>query len=303
MKTANFFCFLCVSIMFFSACGNRLSEKKTIAILSDFYLYNELPHKLGYTQKDSISLYRSLFAKHNISQEQFDKTMQYYIERPKKMKYLYDQIDSSLQRQINFYAQAIEEEELANNVWWGKLNFDIDSVQIPENLRFHLPIDTLGNYTLKVNVTLAENDSTKLPQMVGYFLSRIEKHERDTINRKTITFYKSEKPAEYMLSFSIQDTTVNAFEGYWLSVENDTIPVRQHIKLEKLRVLYNNDSTKTISADVLRPTRTLSIDKETKDSKNIRPAKKEDIKKPQSPRRLLERQSLQPVEELRIDKQ
>ena len=303
MKTARFFCFLCVTIMFFSACSNRLSEKKTIAILSDFYLYNELPNKLGYAQKDSVSLYLSLFDKHGVSQKQFDRTMEYYIKHPKKMNELYAQLDSIARKEVDFYAQAVEDCEMANNLWFGHLSFSIDSVQIPDKISFHLPIDSLGNYTMKVNVAIPENDSTKLPQMVGYFLSRIENHKRDTINRKTVTFYKSEKPLEYVLKFSIQDTTVNAFEGYWLSVENDTIPVRQHIKLEKLRVLYNNDSTKTISADVLRPTRTLSIDKEAKDSKNIRPAKKEETKKPQSPKRLLERQSLQPAEELRIDKQ
>ncbi|MDR2802546.1 MAG: DUF4296 domain-containing protein [Prevotellaceae bacterium] len=249
MKTKIHLLLLLLFAFLLAACS-RLSEKKTIAVLTDFYLYQSLPNELPADGRDSVSLALSLFEKHHVSQEQFDATLQYYASHPKKMKDLYGKIKIRMQEYIDAYEKEIEEKELAQNRWNGASQIVIDSVQLPRTKFFFLPVKASGNYTLKAIVTLFDNDSTQQPEMTGYFLAGVDSLPRDTINRKTLLFARTNNAQTYTLSFSVQDTAVYAFEGYWLHVKRDTAPVSQHITMEKLRILYNNDSTKTIASDL-----------------------------------------------------
>lgn len=229
-----------------AACG-RLSEKKAVALLADFYLYQNLPNELPAPVRDSVSLALSLMEKHRVSQEQFDATLQYYASHPKKMQALYEKIKLRIQAHIGEYEMIIEEKELAQNRWKGASQIVIDSVQRPRTKFFFVPVKTPGTYTLKAVVTLPDNDSTQQPEMTGYFLAGVGSLPHDTVNRKSLPFAKTNNAQTYTLSFSVQDTAVYAFEGYWLHVKRDTAPVFQHITMEKLRILYNNDSTKTVA--------------------------------------------------------
>lgn len=235
--------------LFMASCG-RLSEKKTIALLTDFYLYQNLPDELPAEARDSVSLALSLLEKHGVSQAQFDATLQYYAAHPKKMKDLYEKMKGRMQESIDAYGNIIEEQELAQNRWRGASRITIDSVQPPRTKFFFLPVKAAGNYTLKAVVTLADNDATQQAGMTGYFLAGIDSLPRDTVNRKSLLFAKTNTPQTYTLSFSVQDTAVYAFEGYFLHVKRDTAPASQHIMMEKLRILYNNDTAKTIASDM-----------------------------------------------------
>lgn len=240
MKSKIHILLLLLSAFLLTACS-RLSEKQTISLLTDFYLYQNLPNELPAAERDSVSLMLSLFERHRISQEQFDATMQYYATHPRKMKELYDKIKLHMQEYIDEYGNIIEENELAQNQWKGAAQIAMDSVQLPRTKFFFLPVKAPGTYTLKATVTLFDNDSTQQPEMTGYFLSRIDSLSRDTLNRQTASFAKSNNAqAAYTLSFAVQDSAIYAFEGYWLHVQRDTLPVYQHITMEKLRILYND---------------------------------------------------------------
>jgi hypothetical protein len=240
MKSKIYICLLLLSAFLLAACS-RLSETKTIALLTDFYLYQNLPNELPVPGRDSVSFALSLLAQHRVSQEQFNATMQYYATHPRKMKELYDKIKLRIQAYIDEYENIIEEKELTQNRWKGVAQIVLDSVQLPRTKFFFLPMKAPGNYTLKATVTLFENDSTQQPEMIGYFLAGINSLPRDTINRQTVSFAKSDNAQTYSLSFSVQDTAVYAFEGYWLHVKHDTVPVPQHVTMEKLRIIHNNE--------------------------------------------------------------
>ncbi|MDR0667213.1 MAG: DUF4296 domain-containing protein [Prevotellaceae bacterium] len=253
MKFSKQSVFFILLLLAAGACHNRIPPQTMAGLLADFHLYGELPGELARPLKDSASLSLSLFEKYDVSQEQFRATLQYYAAHPKKMKALYEQIDSLMKERVALYQQAVEENEIARNRWLGRECWDIDTVQRPESILFHIPIDTVGNFTMKVCATLYADDSTRQPSMTGYFLTKIAQGVRDTINRKTILFTPSGHAQTYTLSFSTTDARVNAFEGYWLQVKDDTAARRQHLRIEKIRLLHDNDSTLYISSDVRYP--------------------------------------------------
>jgi hypothetical protein len=273
------------------ACSDRVPQKQMIALLTDFYLYGELPNELKGSLRDSVSLTRSLLEKHGVEQERFEATVRYYAAHPKEMKRLYEQLDSLLKDRIALLRQAVEEKERAQNQWMGLDSLLIDSLQTPERIAFHIPIDTVGNFTMRLTATVFENDSTQQPEMVGYFLTKIRKGARDTVNRKTVALTRSGTAQTYSLAFSTLDTNVNAFEGYWLYVGgDDTVPKRQHAALHQIRLLFNNDSTQYIASDLLYP----AVQSGTKPKKKPRtkpekPAKKTSPALRQAPEKALRR--------------
>ncbi|MDR1406070.1 MAG: DUF4296 domain-containing protein [Prevotellaceae bacterium] len=238
MKSGIYIFLLLLSAFLPAACS-RLSEQKTAALLTDFYLYQSLPGELPSSRRDSASLTLSLFEKHRVSQEQFNATMRYYAMHPKKMKDLFDKIRGRIQGDIDSLENMMEAQEMAQNLWRGTAQTAMDSLQAPRKKFFFLPVKAPGDYTLKAVVTLFDNDSTQQPSMTGYFLAGSDSLPHDTISRKTIPFVKSNSAQTYTLSFSVQDTAVYALEGYWLHVGHDTVPARQHIAMEKLRILHH----------------------------------------------------------------
>jgi hypothetical protein len=235
------------------ACQNRIPPQKMTALLTDFYLYGELPNSLKHPLRDSVSLSLSLLEKHRVSPEQFRATMAYYAAHPKKMQALYEGIDSLMKQRVALCQQAVEENEIARNQWKGRGQWEIDTLHVPENIPFHIPLDTVGNFTIKVTATLFADDSTQQPSMTGYFLTKTKKGVPDTVNRRSIAFTPSGSAQSYTLSFSTTDTCLHAFEGYFLQVKDDTAQRRQHIAVEKIRLLHDNDSTLYIISDIKYP--------------------------------------------------
>ncbi len=138
-----------------AGCTNRLSEKKTLDILLEFYLYDNLAKETA----DSVSLPLSVFEKYGVSQSDFEATMQYYVEHPKKMKALYETLKVKMQEKIAQYEQEIEEDEINRNLWTGADTLAVDEVRLPEKLAFHLPVDKRGTFQLKAEAALWANDT------------------------------------------------------------------------------------------------------------------------------------------------
>ncbi len=247
MKTIKKSLLFILVVVTLAACSGRLSDGKMVDILTDFYLYSELPASGQVAVKDSVSLPLSLFEKYHISQAQFETTMQWYAAHPEALKELFEKVRDRITEKILLCEQAIEADEAARSLWQGESRLEIDSLQVPEKFSFFLPVDTLGHYTLKASVALFSNDSTVAPVMMGYFLSHMEQAVPDTIDKQTIVFEKSDNPKIYTLKFTVKDTNVNAFEGFWLSVSDDTTAARQHILLEKMYIFFQKDTVQTPS--------------------------------------------------------
>jgi hypothetical protein len=250
MKTTYKYVSVVLLAFLLAACSHRLPEEKMIAVLTDFYVYEDLLSLANVTPADSFSIPRSILEKHQVSPELFDETLRYYLSKPKALKKLHEKMYADLKQRVSDYTQAIEDTEMSLSLWQGIRSQHFDTLQLPQPLAFYMPVDSMGNFTMKASVQLYEDDSTGRPEMVGYFLRRIDSVTVDTLNRKTLAFARSPQSMTQALAFSVNDTSVFAFAGYWLQVQDDTVPRRQHISLDKLRVLYDNDPANTISADV-----------------------------------------------------
>lgn len=100
--------FLFFQLLFFIACSPKnerppsgiLSKDKMIEVLVDVHIIEALPqsHGLNMNQVNRIMAgkYDTVMKKHNTTNDQFDASYQYYIEHPKDLDEIYQEVVSRL---------------------------------------------------------------------------------------------------------------------------------------------------------------------------------------------------------------
>lgn len=109
--------FIIFGCTLFAACGKRnetpegiLSGEKMEAVLWDIIRADQFLNDYVFNRdtsadkrKESIKLYRKVFALHKISKEEFQKSMHYYMEEPARFRTILDSVGirkSSLAYQV-----------------------------------------------------------------------------------------------------------------------------------------------------------------------------------------------------------
>lgn len=89
-----------VAILFLSACGSDKKEKLPIpeselpSLLADIHLAEAVIQNTNGNIRDSVAdvYYQQIFLIHNLSEEDFDKTMAILREDPARIKPIYDKV-------------------------------------------------------------------------------------------------------------------------------------------------------------------------------------------------------------------
>jgi hypothetical protein len=99
---------LVASLLFVAGCRHGLPESRLAGLLTDMYLYDE---ELARDIKgvDSVSLYRSVFARHGCSEEEYRDAIARYAGKPKVMREIYEAVKARLE---NYRAKLEHESQL-----------------------------------------------------------------------------------------------------------------------------------------------------------------------------------------------
>lgn len=90
------------------ACGKTLSKKELANVLADMYLYES-----GFgpgVRLDSVSIYRSVFLKHGITEAKFRRSIEKYAFPPKHLKEVYVMVDTLLKERKVLYEALVAAE-------------------------------------------------------------------------------------------------------------------------------------------------------------------------------------------------
>lgn len=120
---------------------------------------------------DSTDIYSSFFAKHIYTKEDFQYTLQYYSNKPKKLSAVYDAVFAELSKKSD------ELKELAENFAYGSLqniwNYRIqtpsmlDSMNQPDH--YNIKIDSTGTYVITAQIKMKAVDQSINPRITAYF--------------------------------------------------------------------------------------------------------------------------------------
>jgi len=237
-----------------TACRQALPERRVVEILTDMYLYDG-DFTSNVLRTDSVSFYRSVFLHHGCSEDEYNKSIAYYAQKPPVMKRIYESVQARLQSVKDEYTPEAERDDSLRNLLPPHADtlFLSDSVP-PRAYAFSVDVDTLCTYTLEVSAKYFDDDSTLRPRMKGYVqrkyvdTAKVKKtlsgkkkkkirHLSDTIVQEREMLFKRGDTQKYTLTFSINDTLMTHIKGYWLITDGgDTTKKRQHISLSKFHV-------------------------------------------------------------------
>ncbi len=99
--------YILITLFIFLSCGSKkqnvpndiIAEDKIVDVIVEIELTQAII-KLKFLNKDSLvnqtQLFNEVYAKHNISQEQFNNSLAFYAQEPKKMDTLYAKVITKL---------------------------------------------------------------------------------------------------------------------------------------------------------------------------------------------------------------
>jgi len=155
----------------------RIPEDKLVAILTDTYLTTGMMDvqamRETWGQRDSILNYIDVIRSHGYSYEQLETTMRYYFtHKPKKLAKIYDRVTGNLLAlEVKVENERIEADSIPDNLWTGKAGYTFPGESPRDSIWFDIPAETPGEYVLRADILVFEDDGSLDPRVTVYFFA------------------------------------------------------------------------------------------------------------------------------------
>ena len=116
MSRCKLFIWLLLGSIILTACtmrpSNVLSKNKMVEVLYDLHKTDGVVFVKGYTYNhddEQTKLYESTLQKHGVTQAQFDSSLVWYTDNPKRFNKIYPKVINRLQKELDSYAWLDEQ--------------------------------------------------------------------------------------------------------------------------------------------------------------------------------------------------
>ncbi len=155
----------------------RIPDDKLVAILTDTYLTTGMMDvqtmRETWGRRDSILNYIDVVRSHGYTYEQLETTMRYYFtNKPKKLTKIYDRVTGNLLAlEVETENERIEADSIPGNLWTGKTKYTFPEEFLTDPIGFDIPAEAPGEYVLRADIIVYEDDGSLDPRVTVYFLS------------------------------------------------------------------------------------------------------------------------------------
>jgi hypothetical protein len=154
-----------------------IPEDKLVDILTDTYLAAAMLDMPGlmstWGQRDSNLNYIDVIESHGYTYQQLDSTMRYYFNaKPKKLSRVYDRVTGNLlelEVRVMEESNANPEDYADGNLWTGKASYSFPEDMTRDPIWFDIPVEEPGEYVLKADIRLFEDDQSVDPRVTVFF--------------------------------------------------------------------------------------------------------------------------------------
>jgi hypothetical protein len=179
-------------------------------------LLESVSMQMKYPGRDSISNYKDILAKHNVSKEHFDQTIGYYKNHPDKLNDVYEEVISELtkfQSELQQSGRQKVTEEQMINIWDQKVVWHLPDDGITNKIDFSIRVSEPGTYILTVTVRLHMDDGSKNPRISAYFWYNDGSRGGFRIPFESVPLKKNSRIRVYTLSLDLEDSRVTHIRG------------------------------------------------------------------------------------------
>ena len=256
MKTVYKIFFVTLMLMIVS-CGNtenkkpsrkmRIPDDRLAAILTDTYLTAGIMDLFAmrdtWAQRDSIQNYIDVIESHGYTYEQFETTMRYYfMSKPRKLSRIYDRVTGNLlelETEVMTQQNVIKPSE--KNLWPGKPDYRLPEEFTRDPVWFDIPVDKPGEYILKADIRVFEDDKSLNPRVTVYFSYRDSAGEEKRDYWQEIFLVKDGQIHNIQIKHTLDTIPGARLRGWLLNHDNQSGKWEKHARISNIRIVHADD--------------------------------------------------------------
>lgn len=172
-----------------------------------------------YPGKDSISNYKDVFKKHNVTKEIFDRTIEFYEDEADNLNDLYDEVISELTRlqsEVEQNAREIIPDDILFDLWNQKAVWNLPDDGRINRLAFEIPLTGLGKYVVTATIRMFQDDQSVDPKVTAFFWFDDGTEMGFRIPFETSIIKKNGKITVHTLIENLEDTRATHISGFLL---------------------------------------------------------------------------------------
>mgnify|MGYP001555164030 CR=1 FL=1 len=258
-------CFFCLilALGLFTACNNKsdirkrdiISEEVFYEILKDVHLADGIASASKSSpmmKKDSVSIYNFVLKKHNVSREDFNRTVEYYSLNAEEYNVFYDSLVNFftvLEKELRDSLKIEKEKEIEErkrikdslNLWNLKFEWELPEDGIKNPIAFTIPIEEHGTYMLAATIRLFRDDKSVNQRMT--IISNYTDGTRDMNSAGSMV--KDGKYERYEVRITTDTIKeLKSLSGWLLDHSKGTEEKHASVKEIELRLLNDEDAAK-----------------------------------------------------------
>ncbi|HNY58647.1 MAG TPA: DUF4296 domain-containing protein [Bacteroidales bacterium] len=256
MKTLYKIFFVTLMLMIVS-CGNtenkkpsrkmRIPDDRLAAILTDTYLTAGIMDLFAmrdtWAQRDSIQNYIDVIESHGYTYEQFETTMRYYfMSKPRKLSRIYDRVTGNLlelETELMTQQSAVKPSE--KNLWPGKPDYRLPEEFTRDPVWFDIPVDKPGEYILKADIRVFEDDKSLNPRVTVYFSYRDSAGEEKRDYWQEVFLVKDGQIHNIQIKHTLDTIPDARLRGWLLNHDNQSGKWEKHARISNIRIVHADD--------------------------------------------------------------
>lgn len=168
---------LIVPMLLLTGCKKeRIPDRDMVKVFTEIFIADATIESsklsLRYTKKDTIEYYKPIYNNLGYTEQQFNNTIQHYIDKPEDLDKVLDKVINNLSRieaeKLASMSKEAKEDE-AQGLWEGKRNWRLPEDGKHETIEFKIPLHGPGEYTISAEVRILFKDKSINPRMVAWF--------------------------------------------------------------------------------------------------------------------------------------
>lgn len=238
------------SISFWSCKEERIPDNDMVKIFVEVFITDATvtSSKLSikYAKRDTIEYYRPIYSKMGYSDEQFNTTIDYYLEHLDELDKVLDKVVNELSRleteknPRNKEREESEEEVIdKDNLWKDNQKWSLPTDGKQEKIPFKIPTLGTGVYTVSVSVTYFPEDESLNPELSTWFYADDGSEEGFKLNTQSLRYEKDSIRKEMKLSNILRDSTITHFEGFILNHEPKDGDWQKRVEITSISIKFS----------------------------------------------------------------
>lgn len=206
---------LLVSLLLLNSCKKEtgiLEKKQFVDVLVDLHIYDAVSTDYSLSAQflaiDSTVLYRSILAHHNTNRAEFDATLDWYAEHPKRFNEVYDEVFGSVERINNDLSEKNKLFTGKNTdvVWVDKKHkhFIGDTITYPEP--YVIDLKGVGTYLFDIKIRILKQDLSESPSLHIYlYKDKADANAEDRLLVARTTLIKTNYSRDFQYVFDLAE--------------------------------------------------------------------------------------------------